>query len=62
MHRYAIHKTGEEYIVQADGKDVLICKSRRDAEQMVCDASGLLEEWTSKGNPARRAQNEHAGQ
>ncbi|MEO6965128.1 MAG: hypothetical protein ABI076_04425 [Acidobacteriaceae bacterium] len=51
MQGYTIYKAGKAYVVQAEGKDVLICKSRRDAEQMVCDASGLLEEWTSKGHP-----------
>ncbi len=48
MQRYKIYKAGKAYVVQAEGKDVLICKSRRDAEQTVYDASGLLEHWISR--------------
>jgi UDP-N-acetyl-D-mannosaminuronic acid transferase (WecB/TagA/CpsF family) len=48
MQRYSITKTGKQYVVQANGEDVLLCKSRRDAEQMISDASGFLEESASK--------------
>ena len=50
MKRYTINKAGKEYVVQADGEGVLICKSRREAERMVYDASGLLEAST-RGDP-----------
>lgn len=47
MQRYSINKSGKNYIVQADEKDVLICKSRREAVKMISDANGLMEASTS---------------
>lgn len=46
MQHYSIHKLGKEYVIQAEGKDVLVCKSRREAERVVYDASELLEAST----------------
>jgi hypothetical protein len=51
MQRYSIHKIGKEYVVRVDGKDVLICKSRRDAERMIGEANYLMEESGTTTKP-----------
>jgi hypothetical protein len=60
MQRYSISKTRKKYIVQVEGKDVLVCKSRREAEQMVSDASELLEQSDSE-NESRKIHGSDIG-
>jgi hypothetical protein len=47
MRRYSIYKSSKNYIVTVDGNDVLICKSRREAEKMISDADDLMQNSTS---------------
>jgi hypothetical protein len=47
MRRYSVYKSSKNYIVSVDGNDVLICKSRREAEKMVSDAIDLMNRATS---------------
>jgi hypothetical protein len=39
MQQYSIHKTGKQYVVRAEPKDLLICESRREAEHIICDVT-----------------------
>ena len=48
MKQYSIHKTGKQYVVRAEGKDALICKSRREAEHIVFDVANVAETSESR--------------
>jgi hypothetical protein len=39
MQQYSIQKTGKQYVVRAEAKDLLICESRREAEHIICDVT-----------------------
>lgn len=44
MKNYSIVRIGNEYIVQADEKSVLIIASRRRAAKLITDATELLDQ------------------
>jgi hypothetical protein len=54
MQHYLIHKVGEQYVVQADGNDILVCKSYREAERTVYEARQLLEAVDGGGAMTQR--------
>lgn len=43
MQQYSIYKTGKQYVVRAKGKDLLICESRSEAENIVSDVASAAE-------------------
>ena len=44
MKKYSIVRIGSEYIVQAGETSVLKVSSRREADKLVTDAAGLLQQ------------------
>lgn len=51
MQQYSIHKTGKQYVVQAKGKDLLICESRREAEHIISGVATTAETSVSQARP-----------
>jgi hypothetical protein len=51
MQQYSIHKTGKQYVVRAEGKDLLICESRREAEHIIYGAAKAAETSVSRASP-----------
>jgi hypothetical protein len=43
MQQYSIRKTGKQYVVGAKGKDLLICETRSEAENIVLDVANSAE-------------------
>jgi hypothetical protein len=44
MKKYSILRMGSEYIVQAGESSILKVSSRREADKLVTDAAGLLQQ------------------
>ncbi len=44
MKRYSIVRIGSEYVVQAGERSILKVSSRREADKLVADAAGLLQQ------------------
>jgi len=58
MKKYSIVRMGSEYVVQAGETSILKVSSRREADKLVTDAAGLLQQEPAPGteeasSPAR---------
>jgi hypothetical protein len=51
MQQYSIHKAGKQYVVRAKGKDLLICESRSEAENIVSDVASADETSMRRAGP-----------
>jgi hypothetical protein len=51
MQQYSIYKTGKQYVVRAKGKDLLICESRSEAENIVSDVASAAETSMPRAGP-----------
>jgi len=47
MKKYSIVRIGSEYIVQAGETSILRVSSRQEADKLVTDAAGLLQQETA---------------